>query len=283
MAVLAVVFDFDETLLPDSTTAFLESRGIDAARFWRDDVGARIREGYDPTLAYLNELLANAEAKRPLAGLSNGDLREFGATLEGSFYPGIPGLFDDLRAIVAKYRDLTIEFFIVSGGLKAVIDGSPTVQRHFAATYGCEFAEDAQGAIRFIKRAVTFTEKTRFLFEIHKGVTPADTLKTPYLVNVQVQPKDRRVPFENMFYIGDGLTDIPCFSLLKANHGAGFGVFDPKRDASAKRAYLDFLRTGRVININTPRYGTDHDLGLVLRTAVEAQAANLSVRRAEAE
>ena len=36
MAVIAVVFDFDDTLVPDSTTALLESRGVDAAQFWSE-------------------------------------------------------------------------------------------------------------------------------------------------------------------------------------------------------------------------------------------------------
>lgn len=40
---------------------------------------------------------------------------------------------------------------------------------------------------------------------------------------------DRRVPFESMVYVGDGLTDIPCFSLLKSSGGTLFGVLDPSR------------------------------------------------------
>src|SRR5947207_2162139 len=76
-----------------------------------------------------------------------------------------------------------------------------------------------------IKRAVTFTEKTRFLFEIQKGITPQQTAKDPYLVNKDVPATDRRVPFSNMIYVGDGLTDIPCFSLIGHNRGRAFAVF----------------------------------------------------------
>jgi len=283
VAVLAVAFDFDDTLVPDSTTKLLKSRGVDPVRFWQTDVPARITQGWDPTLAWLAELLENVQPGRPLEGLTNAQLREFGATLDADFYQGLPGLFDDLRTEVSKYRDLSIEFYIVSGGLKDVIDGSRTVQLYFAATYGSLLAEDPKTrAVGFIKRAVTFTEKTRFLFEIHKGIEPAETIKNPYLVNQDVPKEKRRIPFGNMVYIGDGLTDIPCFSLLKQAGGIPFGVFDPTKQDSAKRAFREFLKTGRVVNINTPRYGPDDDLGVVLRAVVAARATELSARRAEA-
>ena len=39
-----------------------------------------------------------------------------------------------------------------------------------------------------------------------------------------------------MIYIGDGLTDVPCFSLLEKNGGLAFGVFKPGQE-SAKQAF----------------------------------------------
>jgi hypothetical protein len=37
--VVAVIFDFDDTLAPDSTSQLLESLGVDVPKFWRDEVG----------------------------------------------------------------------------------------------------------------------------------------------------------------------------------------------------------------------------------------------------
>jgi len=51
-AVLAVVFDFDETLVPDSTSRLLQARGVDPAEFWTVHVRRRLEQGFDPTLAY---------------------------------------------------------------------------------------------------------------------------------------------------------------------------------------------------------------------------------------
>jgi len=41
-AVLAVVFDFDETLVPDSTSKVLQSRGVDPHEFWTGHVRRRL-------------------------------------------------------------------------------------------------------------------------------------------------------------------------------------------------------------------------------------------------
>ena len=46
-----VVFDFDGTLAPDSTTGFLRDRGVDVDAFWRG-VENRVGEGWDPVPAY---------------------------------------------------------------------------------------------------------------------------------------------------------------------------------------------------------------------------------------
>ena len=51
-AVLAVVFDFDETLVPDSTSKPLQSRGVDPHELWTNHVRRRLEQGFDPTLAY---------------------------------------------------------------------------------------------------------------------------------------------------------------------------------------------------------------------------------------
>ena len=97
MATIAVVFDFDDTLVPDSTTALIERHGLDPGEFWGTLAPALVKEGYDPPLAYLRLILDRVGDGRPFGRLSNADLRRFGASLDPSFFPGLPGMFVDLK------------------------------------------------------------------------------------------------------------------------------------------------------------------------------------------
>ena len=43
-------------------------------------------------------------------------------------------------------------------------------------------------------------------------------------MNTFVAENERRIPFENMIYLGDGPSDIPCFSMIKNNGGHSIGI-----------------------------------------------------------
>jgi hypothetical protein len=219
--IIALVFDFDDTLAPDSTTKFLQAYGIDTAAFWQNEVKPLVESGFDQPTAYLNLILNQVGPDGRFGNLTNAALLEFGSSLDNDFYPGLPEFFDDIQAQVANsYKNIQVEFYVISGGLSEIIRGSKIVQKYFTSVYGCHLAGDTEnGPLKYIKRSITFTEKTRYLFEIHKGLDPKETWKNPILVNQFLRPEERRVPFRNMIYVGDGLTDIPCFSLLKVNHG----------------------------------------------------------------
>jgi hypothetical protein len=79
------------------------------------------------------------------------------------------------------------------------------------------------------------------LFEIDKGIEQSKSQLNPFLVNEDIATDKRRIPFRNIEYIGDGLTDILCFSLVKAMGGRMFEVFDPANPEKAKQALQKFL------------------------------------------
>ena len=278
MPVLALVFDFDDTMVPDSTTALLEHYGIDSKEFWSQRAAKLVEAGYDPPLAYLNLILRDVAPARPLDGLTNAELAEFGRdVVDKTWFPGLPALFEELRELTDQSRDVSIEYYIISGGLQAVIEGSPTVQQYVSGVYGCQLAESAEtGAVAEVQRCVTFTEKTRFLFEISKGISAAEARTKPHLVNRKIDDAQRPVPFSNMIYVGDGLTDIPCFSLVEKGGGSSFAVFKPGEE-SAKRSFQELLATGRVRSMHSPDFGSDADLGAILRLAVASKASAMQL------
>lgn len=80
-----------------------------------------------------------------------------------------------------------------------------------------------------------------------------------------------------MIYIGDGLTDIPCFSLIGDRGGTVFGVFQ-KGQESAKQAFQLFLQTKRVRSVHHPDYQGDAELGALLRAAVATACSNMVLK-----
>src|SRR3546814_19852196 len=85
------------------------------------------------------------------------------------------------------------------------------------------------GAIRFPKRVVSFTDKTRYLFHIQKGIVGPSSRNKPFEVNRKIAPDKLRIPFEPMIFVGDGYTDIPLFSPLRRSGGVAFGVSSAER------------------------------------------------------
>lgn len=273
--IIALIFDFDDTLTDDSTTKLLEKYNIDPNKFWNKQVKERVEKEWNPTLAYLDLLLEYVGSRKPLKNLSNNDLKKFGSSLK--FYKGIPELFTSLKKIVAEHKvsSPSIEFYIISGGIEEIIKGSK-IAKHFDGIWGCGF-EERNGTIAKIKNIISFTEKTKYLFYINKGLNE-DVRKNQYLVNKFVALNKRRIPFENMIYVGDGLTDIPCFSLIQKSNGRAFGVFNPQRKDSPKKAYEQLVATKRVLTMNSPYYGKTDDLGSLIRAAVREICLSLDLK-----
>lgn len=249
--VIAVVWDFDKTLIPGNMEAPLFAHyGIDERAFW-GEVDA-LHEWYlahgaervnDDSL-YLNLILEYVRAGR-MAGLNNALLRQLGGELV--FHPGVPEILASLKRLVAEdpvYQraDISVEHYVVSTGLKPMVEGS--LLRPFVDdVWACEFIEaqhppgflapqqerlfgapggrKADREITMLAYAIDNTSKTRALFEINKGSN-----KRPEIDVNSTLPRDlRRVPFQNMIYVADGPSDIPAWSVVRSEGGRTLGVY----------------------------------------------------------
>ena len=86
-----------------------------------------------------------------------------------------------------------------------------------------------------------------------------------------------RVPFDQMVFVGDGYTDIPCFSVVKRGGGYAFGVWDPKHRDKRSRAW-GFIEDGRVSNLNQARYDEDAELYQWLEEALTSLASRVALK-----
>ena len=65
--------------------------------------------------------------------------------------------------------------------------------------------------------------------------------------------ENRPIPFENMVYIGDGLTDVPSMALIKKQNGHAVSVY-PKNSKEQKCVSSELLRAKRVDFIAEANY-----------------------------
>jgi hypothetical protein len=63
------------------------------------------------------------------------------------------------------------------------------------------------------------------------------------------------------------------FFPVKRFGGISFGVFDGT-ERSEKRGLKEFLKTDRVISMDSPKYGPKDDLGMMIRAAVANSSQN---------
>ena len=105
--------------------------------------------------------------------------------------------------------------------------------------FAASFCYDAAGQPVWPSTAVNYTNKTQYLFRINKGILDVTNDRD---LNAYTPEYMRRVPFTNMIYVGDGLTDVPCMKMTKQKGGYSIVVHAPGKDEMAD----DMLLQGRV-------------------------------------
>ena len=280
---LGLVFDFDDTLAPDSTTLLLEEYGVDTEQFWSERFLPRVECGYDPTVASLTSLLelVRSEETAEVGQITIDDIESVGRRLDEELFAGLPSFFDEINDIVAEYDGITVEHYVVTEGLEQIVQGT-TVAEHCEAVYGSRLATDGDGVVTEIERPISFTDKTRYLFEINKGIAPNESRENPYAVNDSVSSRERHIPFENLVYVGNGVTDVPCFSLVTERNGRAFGVAR-EGDRSPKRRVLDQIGAPRRAgSLSRPAFDAESRLGSLLRLTVEGLCTDRTLDEREA-
>jgi len=259
--VVALMYDFDKTLSTNDMQnySFIPSLGIDSTDFWKETDEIAKAENMDGTLAYLYMMLKKAKAKD--IPIRREDFVKLGHEIE--YFNGVVTWFERINEY-GRERDIDIEHYVISSGLQEIIEGS-SIYKYFKKTYACEFMYDVNGIAVWPKNVVNYTSKTQFLFRINKGVLDIYDDKT---VNTYIPDNQRRVPFRNMIYIGDGLTDVPCMKLVKANGGQSVAVFREQNKETANKLMME----KRVDFITEADYSENSELDIIIKTIIDKMA-----------
>ncbi len=265
-SVIAIVFDFDETLGPDTISLLLKEQNISPSAFWKE-INQMVESGWDPPLAYMHLLLKLSKEKK--LDISKQFLKRLGKKLP--LFPGLPLALKELKQFVLHNSSLNkshaiLEIYILSGGLEEIIKNTKLAP-FVNGIFGCKFAYDKKSSQPTgIQSAISFTEKTRFLHGIRKGIDSLTLRTDPYRINDVIGFQMQRIPFSRMIYIGDGPSDIPCLSPVVKEGGIGIGVSAPF--GTFKKGYE--LARGKRITVGpyTANYKKGSDMRKILEEAI---------------
>ncbi|MCQ2138922.1 MAG: haloacid dehalogenase-like hydrolase [Bacteroidales bacterium] len=244
--IIALIYDFDGTLSPGNMQefGFIEAVGKTPREFWTQSDEIAIKHDASNVLAYMK--LMFDEAKKNGISLRREDLRSFGKHIE--LFEGVKGWFRLINEY-GESKGVRIEHYINSSGLKEIIEGSP-VAKEFKHVFAGSFIYDEKGVAEWPGFAVDYTAKTQFIFKISKGILSSrDTV----MVNDSMAEDQKRIPFSNMIYFGDGETDVPCMKIVNMFGGNSIAVFDPSNEVKRAKA-RKLLRQGRVRFITPANY-----------------------------
>lgn len=262
--VVAICYDFDKTLSPDNMQAqgYLQAINYEnQEEFWKETMSLAREHEMDSNLAWMYLMLRGARGKEIFRREM---LEGYGAKVR--LYDGVTTWFDRMRKY-GEERGIIVEHYIISSGLREMIDGTE-VAGEFEKIYASSFFYDEDGVAIWPAQVVNFTNKTQFLFRISKGVLGIND----DAVNDYFAPEELRVPFRNMVYIGDSDTDIPCMKLVNSYGGHSIGVYDPERD-NRQRVYR-MIQENRIRYFAPADYTENSELDCLLKRIMDKTAAN---------
>lgn len=261
--VVAIMYDFDKTLCTTDMQNYrlIPDLGVKNEDFW--DKASKLATNpdapMDRILAYMYQIIR--ESRSVCKPIKRENFVALGKDIE--FFQGVQEWFDRINAFGAE-QGVCVEHYIISSGLKEIIEGS-AIGKNFKRIYACEFHYDENGVADWPAVAVNFTGKTQFLYRINKQALEVWDDKT---INKYVPSNERPVPFRNMIYIGDGMTDIPCMKLVKVNGGYSIGVYSKRQPATCDT----LISEGRVDFIFKADYTEGEKLDLCVKDIITQMA-----------
>ncbi|MBR1949014.1 MAG: haloacid dehalogenase-like hydrolase [Alphaproteobacteria bacterium] len=250
--IVALLYDFDGTLAPGNMHehGFIEKMGLTTNEFWNKSDNLALEQNADSNLAYM--WLTLEEAKR--LGTKKEDFMSYGSKI--TYFKGVEDWFKRINDY-GKELGITVEHYLISSGLSEIVEGM-SIYPNFKKVYANRYMYDKNGVAHWPARIVNYTDKTQYLYRISKGCLDEGDK------SVNDRCENIRIPFTNMLYFGDGLTDVPCMAILQDYGGHSVGVYTPCKKGNQKNV-KKLLEDGR-INISAP---ADYSEGSKIDTYVK--------------
>ncbi len=236
--IVAIMYDFDKTLSPRDMQeySFIPSLQMEAGEFWNKCEEMSKKHQMDSISAYMLAMLQEAEKSN--LHLTKEAFNALGKDVQ---------LFDGVESWFKRINDygnsigVQVEHYILSSGLEEIVEGT-SIAKEFKKIYASKYVYNDYDEPIWPAMVVNYTSKTQFIFRINKGVLDVTDNKT---LNASMAEEEKRVPFTNMIYIGDGFTDVPCMKIVRHNGGHSIAVYNG--DASAAQDMIAHDRVDFVL------------------------------------
>lgn len=251
---VALIYDFDKTLCDKDMQeySFIPNLGMNPSEFWKRTTEFTEREKMDKILGCMYMMLT--ESNKNNNKITKKYLNSLGNDI--NYFPGILEWFERINTYGEKLG-LKIEHYIVSSGLKEIIEGT-SISKYFKEIYACEFLYDDNGYAIWPKISVNYTTKTQFLSRINKGVLD---ISNDYLLNKKMLDEDRRISTKNIIYLGDGFTDIPSMRMTRETGGYAIAVYQN----NDKKIVNNLLKDNRIDFYAKADYRENCEIDLLVR------------------
>jgi hypothetical protein len=267
---IAMVYDFDGTLSPQPMQEYtvLPKIGVKPAHFWAQVHEEASATESDPMLVYMR-LMMEALYKKDELKVTREDFAAMARQIK--YFPGVESWFPRVDEYVARRSGgrARVAHYIISAGQKEILEGV-SIKKHFAQIYASEYHFNRYGIATFPKLLITDTSKTQFLFRINKGRE-----KLSESINEHMPDAERPIPFSNIIYIGDGMTDVPSMALTKKSGGHTVAVYNA-RLARSRATCVRLLEAGRVDFIAPADYRAGQKLDTRVRLLLDSVIAGIA-------
>ncbi|WP_164549672.1 haloacid dehalogenase-like hydrolase [Altericroceibacterium xinjiangense] len=266
---VAVIFDFDETLATDSVDAICAAWGIGREE-WEERYFKPLGHNWDKIIKRSQALLdCGRDRGEPLSA----DLFEKAAR-KVELYPGVTELKQRLTACAREIlEELEVELVVLSSGYVEIIRRT-AVRDSFDHVWASSFHGERSGGEVRIKRIISHPEKARYVEAFAKGLD-LDSANEPRVDPPGSNPHDMHVPFDQIIYLGDGLSDLATFKFVTGHGGLAIAVNKGEGFEYAKEQTAD----QRVDHLAPPDYSPGAELMEALYHAVRSAASRTALRK----
>lgn len=229
--IIAFIYDFDHTLCTTDMQnySFIPSLDLGPEEFWSKANELSKKEHMDALLAYMYLMIT--ESKKKDLPINREAFVQLGKSIK--LFPGVEDWFRRINAY-GKEKGVEIQHYVISSGNKEIIEGC-SIAKEFKKIFACEYLYDENGEAIWPKCVINYTTKTQFIYRINKGVLD---LAENDKVNAKIPDTSKPIPFQNMIYIADGMTDVPCMKLVRGSGGSAIAVYD-QNSKPAKKLFTD--------------------------------------------